>query len=160
MIIALIILSAIGICKKVYYETMIKPSIVHSDVKSIDLSTLYEIKITNNNEIITLKPDKNEFQTISKIFNKKKVKIDNTRVYFWDDKKFKIEFKTNNQSYTLYGYPEIIINDTNQSLSNPVVFVLYDYTDENSMEYLYQIVTITKSDFLKIFDEHQIESVD
>lgn len=151
-ILFIVVLSAFGIKELVYYEMAIKPAVVHSDIKSIDLSELSKIIITNNNETIELSPEQAEYQTVSKIFDNKKVKIDNERVYFRDDENYKIELRTGNLNYVLYGCPEISLNTDMKDLNDPVVFVLYDYTNESTMEYLYQIVTISKSDFLKIFE--------
>lgn len=149
----IVILSAFGIKQLIYYEVMIKPSVIHSDIKSINLSTLNKITITNDTEVIELNPEQVEYKIVSEIFDNKKVKIDNSRIYFWDEEDYKIEFKTNNQNYVLYGCPELLLNTDEKELNDPVVFVLYDYTNNSTMEYLYQIVTISKSDFLKIFGD-------
>ena len=155
LIIIVLILSIVGSSYAVFYEVMIKSRVTHSDIKSIDLSDLNEIKITHNNETVTLDAD-DKYKIICDAFNHKNVKIDDSRVYFWNKNEYRIELKTKSQKYILYGSPEIFTDDNfNSELTDPVVFVLYDYTNKYTMEYLYQIVTISKDDFLEIFSDFE-----
>ncbi|MCH5320941.1 MAG: hypothetical protein J1E36_04215, partial [Eubacterium sp.] len=104
-------------------------------------------------ETVTLDADDDKYKIICDAFKRKRVKIDYSRVYFWNKNEYRVELKTKSQNYILYGSPEMFTDDNfNSELTDPVVFVLYDYT-KNSVDYMYQIVTISKDDFLKIFPD-------
>ena len=153
LIITVLILLIVGSSYAVFYQVMVKSRVTHSDIKSIDLSDLNEIKITDNNETVTLDADDDKYKIICDAFKRKRVKIDYSRVYFWNKNEYRVELKTKSQNYILYGSPEMFTDDNfNSELTDPVVFVLYDYT-KNSVDYMYQIVTISKDDFLKIFPD-------
>lgn len=155
IILAVAVLLLGGAYELIYYEIIIKPSVVHSEIKSIDLTTTYEIEIKNNGKTIGLSPEEDKYKAVCEALDGKRVKIKSDRVYFWDDENYRIEIKTETQSYILYGCPEIISDEDGETLSEQIVFVLYDYTNNDTMKYLYQIVTVSKSDFLKIFPDFQ-----
>ncbi len=126
------------------------PNIQVSDIQRLDLSTAKEINITNDGETVTLHTGQEEFDSIISVFNSKKVKTEDDRVHFWNEESYKLDFTTDTQKYILYGSPEVVHNEE-KYLENPVVFVLYDYTNKDTMEYLYQTVSISKSEFSAVF---------
>lgn len=132
-----------------YYKIFIEPRITHSDMKKIDLSSINRIEICNDNQKMVIQPNQEMFNDIVSVFKNKRIKVTDKRVYLWYDNQYKISLITNEQTYTLYGVPEIYSDGT---ISEPIVFVLYDYTNDG-VEYLFQIVTISKNDFEMIFYE-------
>lgn len=141
---------------------LIGPQITNSDIKKIELSNVSEIIVTNGDKNTKFLPEQKEFDVIKSVFDNKKVKIDDRRVHFWSENEYQIEFVTSERTYTLYGCPEIVSDVDETRMEKNVVFVLYDYTNNHTMEYLYQIVTISKDDFLGIFPESydSIEEID
>ncbi len=117
----------------------------------LDLSNVQEIVVTNNGETNKYKSGQKEFDCIESVFKNKMIKTETDRVHFWDDYSYKIEFITDSKKYILYGSPEINMDENGGKLNNPVVFVLHDNTNETTMEYSYELVKISKSDFLKMF---------
>lgn len=147
IVLIVLVLLLCGVYRLAYYEIFLKPAVTHSDIKSIDLETLNKIVVTHDNKTVELSPKQSEYQKIADIFNNKKVKIIDDRVYFPEASNYEFEFKTEEKDYVLYGCPDRV--DGVEQLTNSVVFVMYDYTD-STMQYLYQVVTVSKSDFLKI----------
>ncbi|MCH5321798.1 MAG: hypothetical protein J1E36_08525, partial [Eubacterium sp.] len=80
LIITVLILLIVGSSYAVFYQVMVKSRVTHSDIKSIDLSDLNEIKITDNNETVTLDADDDKYKIICDAFKRKRVKIDYSRV--------------------------------------------------------------------------------
>lgn len=149
LIVAVVIRS--GVLTTLLYTKMIGISITHSDIKKIDLSELNKIVVRHNGEEYEFTPEESDFETISKIFDNKKVKVDVSKVRFWSEGEYEIEFITGDRNYILYGAPEILVDTEKSNLQNPVCFVLYDYSKSETNEFIFQIVKISKKDFVEIF---------
>lgn len=148
-IVAIIVHS--GALTPLIYDGIIRLSITHSDVKEMDLSELSKIVIRHNGEEYEIASEESDFDTIRKIFDNKKVKIDVSKIHFWSKGKYEIEFITGEKNYILYGAPEVVVDTETSKLQNPVCFVMYDYSNSETNEQIYQIVKISKKDFAKIF---------
>lgn len=140
-----------GVLTTLLYTKMISPSITHSDVNKIDLSELNKIVVRHNGEEYEFTSEESNFDTIGKIFDNKKVKVDVSRVHFWSEGEYEIEFITGDRNYILYGAPEVLVDAETSNLQSPVCFVLYDYSKSETNEFIYQTVNISKKDFAEIF---------
>ena len=148
-IILIVLISAIAVVGvgygKVYTHFISEAQVEHKDIKQIDLSTLEKIIITIDGEKTEFDKEQDNFENIKSVFNNKKVKFDSDNFHNYSDEFPKIEFITLQNDYTLYL-------DNSTIGDSYIYFVLYDYSNHNTNELLYQGTKISKSEFDKIFE--------
>lgn len=151
VIVALLVgaLFYIGIPQYIIYRQMvIEAQVKHKDVKRIKLTSLENIVITNDGQSIEYLPDQEKFSKIKKILNNKRVKIIMPSGFVGYEEGYdQIELHTGENDYVLYG---AVGGD---AIFNTRYLVLYDYSNYNINEQLFQLIKVSDSDYKEIFEE-------
>lgn len=147
LIIALLAFVIYNAAGYVFVENSINNRI-NTDIKRIDLSTVERITIKNDGREETLYPTDESFDIVKKAFDNKKLKKETHRYYEPTEGNYEITFHCQQDEYTVYGCP---IKDSDGNFEKPVCFILYDYSNYDTMSYLYLYVDISENEFLQIF---------
>ncbi len=126
---------------------------IKTDIKRIDLSTLNSITIKNDGNEETLYPQDERFDIVKKTFDKKRLKKETEHYYEPEEGYYEITLHCEQNDYILYGCP---YSYTDGSIDTPVYFVLYDYSNYNTMSYLYLYVSVSDKTFYEIFPNANI----
>lgn len=130
------------------------------------LSTTYnerKIKLNNSADITIIDENGNKkeidhnnelYTHIYDIFNNKRIKVVDDRAYLYGISECIVEIDMQGKKYVLHAAPEMI----DGKLGENVVFVVYDYTNNSTMDYLYQIVTVSTEEFYSIFPDWHLEN--
>ena len=139
----------------VFFESSVNNRI-KTDIKRIDLSTLNSITIKNDGNEETLYPKDERFDLVKKAFENKKVKKETDHYYEPEEGYYEITLHCEQNDYILYGCP---YSYTDGSIDTPVYFVLYDYSNYNTMSYLYLYVGVSEKDFREMFPDFNTSDI-
>lgn len=131
----------------VFFESSVNNRI-KTDIKRIDLSTLNSITIKNDGNEETLYPQDERFDIVKKTFDKKRLKKETDHYYEPEEGYYEITLHCEQNDYILYGCP---YSYTDGSIDTPVYFILYDYSNYNTMSYLYLYVGVSEKEFREMF---------
>ena len=151
LIIPLVIVLMIPVLKYTAYFVFVNSSEnnrIKTDIKRIDLSTLNSITIKNDGNEETFYPQDERFDIVKKTFDKKRLKKETEHYYEPEEGYYEITLHCEQNDYILYGCP---YSYTDGSIDTPVYFVLYDYSNYNTMSYLYLYVGVSEKEFREMF---------
>ena len=155
LIILIVGAAAFSVCKIVSYSLYIKPQLPTSQNESnIKLNNSADITVIDENgNKKEVKQNSELYTHIYDTFDNKRIKVDDDRVYLYDESICIVEFDMQDKKYVLHAAPEII----DGKLGESVVFVVNDYSNNSTMEHLYQIVTVSTEEFYSLFPSWHLE---
>lgn len=135
----------------IIWQMVYEARVEHKEIKRLDLSSLDNIEISKDSQSIEYSPEHEQFDKIKKILKNKRVKVKMSGFIPWEGCN-KIELHTGENDYILQG-GYVNLDFLEETKHETVYLVLYDYSISTTNEHIYQVVAVSQSDYLKIFED-------